>query len=118
MYPYFRIYLSIAFAIMGHFKKPDVKKMPRGGKRLRTETGRMNGVGVRVRERRHQLKLEQDELCARIARITGGGWNPAWQDMSRIENGFRTVTDLEVVAFAQALECSPFWLLTGQLVES
>lgn len=87
--------------------------MPRGGQRLRTTEGRMNEVGFRVRDRRHALRLEQDELCARIAGTTNGGWNPAWQDMSRIENGFRTVTDLEVMALAEALECSPCWLLVG-----
>jgi len=87
--------------------------MPRGGLRLRTGDGKMNDVGPRVRDRRHLLGLEQDELCARIARETDGGWNPGWQDMSRVENGVRTVTDLEVVALAKTLECSPCWLLTG-----
>ncbi|OFX17197.1 MAG: hypothetical protein A2Z18_08825 [Armatimonadetes bacterium RBG_16_58_9] len=98
---------------MGQLKEKDLPRMPRGGKRLRTEEGMMNGVGLRIRERRHQMRLEQDELCARIASLTNGGWNPAWQDMSRIENGARTVTDLEIIAFAQALECSPCWLLIG-----
>lgn len=87
--------------------------MPRGGPRLRTANGDMNGIGLRVRSRRHELRLEQDDLCARIARVTDGMWNPAWQDISRVENGSRTTTDLEVVAFAKALECSPCWLLTG-----
>ena len=100
---------------MGHFKKTGLMKMPRGGLRLRTSAGRMNKVGPRVSERRHALRLEQDGLCARIARVTNGGWNPAWQDMSRIENGFRTVTDLEVTALAEALECSPCWLLVGDM---
>lgn len=88
--------------------------MPRGGKRLRTESGQMNDIGARVRERRHYLRLQQDELCARIATQTNGAWNPAWQDISRIENGARTVIDLEVLALAQALECSPIWLLLGE----
>ena len=87
--------------------------MPRGGPRLRTANGKMNEVGPRVTDRRHALHLEQDELCARIARFTNGGWNPAWQDISRVENGARTVTDLEVLALAEALECSPCWLLVG-----
>jgi transcriptional regulator with XRE-family HTH domain len=100
---------------MGQLKQKDLLSMPRGGRRLRTEQGKMNGVGSRIKERRHQLGLEQDELCARIASLTNGGWNPAWQDMSRIENGVRTVTDLEVIAFAEALECSPCWLLMGEL---
>lgn len=73
----------------------------------------MNIVGLRVRDRRHALQLEQDELCARIASTTTGEWNPAWQDLSRIENGDRTVTDLEVLALAKALECPPDWLLQG-----
>jgi hypothetical protein len=98
---------------MIHLKEMDLIKMPRGGLRLRDSNGKMNGVGLRIKSRRHTLALEQDELCARLARVTNGGWNPGWQDMSRIENGFRTVTDLEVIALAKALECSPCWLLIG-----
>jgi len=71
----------------------------------------MNAVGSRVRERRRQLGLEQDELCARVADATGGSWNPAWQDVSRIENGASTVTDLEVIALAAALDCTALSLL-------
>jgi len=85
--------------------------MPRGGVRLRTSDGRMNRAGLCVRERRHELRMEQDELCARIAVVTNGGWNPGWQDISRIENGVRTVTDVEVLALAEALECSACLLL-------
>lgn len=73
----------------------------------------MNRVGSRVQARRQQLRLEQDELCARVASETDGMWNPAWQDLSRIENGARTVTDNEVIALAAALGCSPCWLLLG-----
>lgn len=87
--------------------------MPRGGPRLRTRDRKLNQVGPRVRERRHILKLEQDAVCARIARATEGEWNPAWQDLSRIENGARLVSDLEVLALADALECGACWLLTG-----
>lgn len=103
---------------MCHLEEMDFQNMPRGGMRLRDDNGRMNEVGLRVRERRHAMGLEQDDLCARIASATNGGWNPAWQDISRIENGFRTVTDLEVTALAQALECSPCWLLLGETRES
>ncbi len=88
--------------------------MPRGGLRLRTEDGRLNQVGGRVRERRLALGLEQDKLCARIALNTNGLWNPAWQDISRVENGARLVTDLEVLALAHALTCNATWLLTGE----
>ena len=88
--------------------------MPRGGVRLRSAEGKMNQVGPRVVERRSQLRMRQDELCARIASATDGTWTPGWQDISRIENGTRLVTDLEVIALAQALECSPCYLLIGE----
>ena len=90
--------------------------MPRGGPRLRTKDRKLNQVGPRVRERRHVLKLEQDDICARVAHGTEGEWNPAWQDLSRIENGARLVSDLEVLALAKALECLPAWLLTGEAI--
>lgn len=88
--------------------------MPRGGARLRTNDGKLNQIAERVVARRHALRLGQDELCARLAQVTHGQWNPAWQDISRIENGARLITDLELIALAQALDCSPCWLLTGQ----
>ena len=90
--------------------------MPRGGPRLRTKDGKLNQIGLRVRERRQVLNLEQDSLCARIALATDGEWNPAWQDVSRIENGARIVSDLEVLALARAMDCDPCWLLSGVLV--
>lgn len=87
--------------------------MPRGGPRLRTSDRKLNQIGARVQERRRELQLEQDALCARIALATEGEWNPAWQDLSRIENGARMVSDLEVLALALALNCDAGWLLTG-----
>lgn len=87
--------------------------MPRGGPRLRTEDSKLNQIGSRVRERRLALRLEQDGVCARVAAATEGQWNPAWQDLSRIENGARMVSDLEVLALARALGCDPCWLFLG-----
>lgn len=87
--------------------------MPRGGQRLRTEEGKINQIGSRVQSRRLELKLKQDEVCAKLAAQTRGFWNPAWQDISRIENGARIVTDLEVLALAEALDCQASWLLQG-----
>ena len=87
--------------------------MPRGGPRLRTPDRKLNQVGPRVQERRREQALEQDGLCARIALATDGEWNPAWQDVSRVENGARMVSDLEVLALSRALDCDPGWLLTG-----
>lgn len=87
--------------------------MPRGSPRLRTADNKLNQIGARVRQRRAILHLQQDELCARVAVATGGIWSPAWQDLSRIENGSRIVSDLELLALASATECSACWLLTG-----
>ena len=87
--------------------------MPRGGPRLRTQDGKLNQVGARVQERRSALGMTQDEFCARIASVTETRWVPAWQDISRIENGSRLVSDLEIFALSKTLECSPAWLLTG-----
>jgi hypothetical protein len=86
--------------------------MPRGTPRLRA-AGRLNVVGTRVRQRRRDLKLKQDQVCGRIAASTDGEWSPGWQDLSRIENGARLVSDVEVLALAQALECDPCWLMVG-----
>ncbi len=88
--------------------------MPRGTPRLRTQENKVNQIGPRVRLRRQALNVKQDELCARLALQTDGGWSPAWQDVSRIENGARIVSDLEILALAQALECSACWLLAGE----
>lgn len=87
--------------------------MPQGGPRLRAEDGQLNRVGGRVRLRRKELKMQQRSLLGRLAFVTGGGWNPTPQEVLRIENGTRTVTDTEVVALAQALDCDPCWLLVG-----
>ena len=87
--------------------------MPRGGPRLRSQDHKLNQIGSRVRERRQILTLDQDEVCARLARETKGEWNPGWQDVSRIENGARTVTDIEILVLASALECDACWLLVG-----
>lgn len=89
--------------------------MPRGAPRLRSEDQKLNLVGPRVQQRRDQLRLKQDELCARIAMETQGAWSPGWQDLSRIENGARIVSDVEVVLLAKVLECSPCWLLAGMM---
>ncbi len=85
--------------------------MPRGVPRLRTPDNRMNGIGTRMKERRKALHWNQDALCARLALVTGGVWNPEWRDMVRIEGGTRKVSDLELVAIAHALECTAAWLL-------
>jgi hypothetical protein len=89
--------------------------MPRGNPRLRTRDGRQNLVGPRVKERRKELKLTQDELCALLARLTDGEWNPSAGDIYRIQTQTRIVSDVELVTLAKALECDLLWLITGSL---
>ena len=91
--------------------------MPRGSPRLRTDDGKLNRIALRVRQRRQELRLTQDALCGRLAAVTQGGWVADRRDIFRIEDGRRSVHDLEVVALAQALECSACWLLLGEEAE-
>lgn len=88
--------------------------MPLGGERLRTEDGRSNRSGTRVRERRQAMQLKQEMLSARIADVTDGAWSPDRLEVLRIEQGTRTVTDVELIALAEALECDPCFLLLGK----
>jgi transcriptional regulator with XRE-family HTH domain len=88
--------------------------MPRGFPRLRSPDKKQNLVGQRVKDRRTFLKLTQDALCARLAQVTNGEWNPGRRDIFRIEDGLRTVIDTEILALSESLECSSCWLLTGK----
>lgn len=85
--------------------------MPRGAPRLRTAQEQQNLVGPRVKARRKELVLTQDALCARLARITEGRWNPTIFDVYRVESQRRIVSDLEMLALSLALECSLYDLL-------
>ena len=87
--------------------------MALGPQRIRIMDGRMNVVGLRVRDRRTGLNLKQDALCGRLAEITYGKWAPSRLDIYRIERGGRLVSDLEIIALAAALECTTGWLLHG-----
>ena len=78
--------------------------MPRGSPRL-TQHAKKNQIGSRVRERRLALQLTQDALCARLATATYDLMDAPWiaddQEVSKIENGNRTTTDLEILACAR-----------------
>jgi transcriptional regulator with XRE-family HTH domain len=87
--------------------------MPRGAPRLRASDGKKNQVGARVKQRRSELDLTQEDLSGRLALVTEGMWNPALQEVLHIEKGIRTVTDVEVLALASALGCGACWLLRG-----
>ncbi len=64
---------------------------------------RKNIVGLAVQEKRHALGIDQDELAARLGRI---GWTTSENVLSKIEAGFRRVSDEEVVLLAMALRVS------------
>lgn len=76
-----------------------------------------NKIGVRIRAARNMFdpKLTQDDLIALLHTrhniiFTKSG-------ISRIENGERYVTDLELIAFADVLKVSTAWLL-GETADS
>ena len=73
----------------------------------------MNQIADRLRQRRRALKMTQDRLCGRLSDVTDGRWIADRQEIFRIEAGGRIVSDVELVALAHALECTPCWLLLG-----
>jgi transcriptional regulator with XRE-family HTH domain len=87
--------------------------MPRGPARLRTQEGLKNQIGSRVKSRRIDLGFSQDQLCAKVAHITGGVWNPDFQELYRLESGKRIVTTLELPVLSEALDIDVLWLLQG-----
>jgi transcriptional regulator with XRE-family HTH domain len=73
---------------------------------------RKNIVGVRVREARKATRplITQTDLIARLQVLDMVIDQPG---LSKIENGQRPVTDIEVVALAKALKVTEEWLLKG-----
>ncbi len=69
-----------------------------------------NIVGSRVRQARRAAKLgiTQRDLVARLQVL---GMMIDQSGLSKIENGQRPVSDIEVVTLAKALKVSPAWLL-------
>jgi len=71
-----------------------------------------NIVGARVRQARKIAKppITQVDLVARLQLL---GVVIDQSGLSKIENGQRPVSDIEVVALAEALKVSVAWLLEG-----
>ena len=61
----------------------------------------MNLVGQRIREARSKAKLSQEQVVARLQSL---GVDIDQTALSRIENGERQITDIEVVAVCQILD--------------
>ena len=80
--------------------------MPRGGPRVRTAEGHVNGVGVQIRKRLDALKLTQFQFAGQIATATQGAWNPSENEIYKLQRGTRIVSDLELRVLARVLDCS------------
>lgn len=70
--------------------------------------GRFNCSGLRIRQRRTELDLSQEQLAAKLQLA---GLDITQKAISRIETGLRVVADFEIPFFADALGVSPLWLL-------
>ncbi|HTR40174.1 MAG TPA: helix-turn-helix transcriptional regulator [Pseudomonadales bacterium] len=71
------------------------------------QTGQ-NLVGKRVKEARAKVRLTQEELSERLAKL---GVSIDRAGVAKIEAGIRSVLDFELVALAKALEVKVVWLL-------
>lgn len=73
---------------------------------------RRNIVGPRVRQARKAAKppITQLDLVARLQTL---GVTIDQSGLSKLENGQRPVSDMEVVALTKALKVSVAWLLEG-----
>ena len=76
-----------------------IRKKPLGDKNL---------VGARIESIRRNRGMKQKELLAQL-QVRGVDINA-----SKLEGQLRTVTDIELLAFAEILDVDVFWLLTGK----
>ena len=60
------------------------------------------------------MRLTLEATCGRVADVTEGRWIPIAQDIYKIEAKRRSVTDIEAMALAAALECDLKWLICGE----
>lgn len=65
----------------------------------------MANIGKRIRERRLELNLTQNDIHRECGIASGA--------LSQIENGTRTPTITTFYALSKALKCSMDWLFTG-----
>lgn len=92
----------------------------RGDRRLRVPNARgdghgaLNQIGERLENQLRAKKLRHAKLIARIEDVTGGRWRPTRQDIYKITNGTRSVSEIELLALAEAIGCDPVWLFVGE----
>jgi transcriptional regulator with XRE-family HTH domain len=72
-----------------------------------------NIVGARVREARKAAKpiITQNDL---VARLQLQNMSIDQSGLSKLENGQRPISDIEVLALARALKVRPEWLLDAE----
>lgn len=85
--------------------------MPRGDKRLRTPDGKLNAIYARLQMARDRSELTQSETATAIQ--LQSDWGPLREAVNRILRGDRLVSDIELCAIADSLNCNPVWLMFG-----
>ena len=70
--------------------------------------GLCNVSGARIRQRREELRLLQEQLSARLQLL---GLELNQKVVSRVETGLRVVPDFELDYYARALDTDILWLL-------
>lgn len=80
--------------------------------RLRVQPlGDKNLIGARVESTRKSMGMKQKELLAQL-QVRGVDLNAS--GLSKLEGQIRLVTDRELLALADILGTSVYWLLTGE----
>ena len=70
--------------------------------------GRCNCSGMRIRQRREELGLSQEQLAAKLQLY---GLELGQKAISRMETGLRVIADYELLWLARVLETTCSWLL-------
>lgn len=92
----------------------NVYRTLKGGEQMRIRKkplGDKNLVGARIESIRRNRGMKQKELLAQL-QVRGVDINAS--ALSKLEGQLRTVTDIELLAFAEILDVDVFWLLTGK----